>query len=106
MRKAVNIQWSYDEQEPFEAIEEMSADEASELLGIPFKTYANMTTAERYDYVADVIRHCPAVADEILSLPDKVTIPEALTDDGDIADWISDTFGFCIEGFQIEEEAE
>lgn len=35
-------------------------------------------------------------------LPAEVEIPKELTDECEIADWLSDTYGFCHGGFRIE----
>jgi hypothetical protein len=35
-------------------------------------------------------------------LPTEVEIPKELTDECEIADWLSDTYGFCHCGFRIE----
>jgi hypothetical protein len=39
-----------------------------------------------------------------LGLPDHVDIPSEI-DDEDIADYLSDTYDFCVFGFDIEEVA-
>ena len=37
------------------------------------------------------------------SLPSEIKIPESLTDEDEIADYLSDQTGFCHFGYQIEE---
>lgn len=37
------------------------------------------------------------------SLPSEIEIPESLTDEDEIADYLSDQTGFCHFGYQIEE---
>lgn len=41
--------------------------------------------------------------EELDDLPDTVEIPDYIFDD-DIADWLSDIYGYCHDGFDIEEE--
>lgn len=38
------------------------------------------------------------------SLPTEIQIPDGMTDEDDIADYISEKTGFCHYGFTIEEE--
>lgn len=38
-------------------------------------------------------------------LPTRVSIPWNVFDD-DIADWLSDEYGYCVNGFNVEEEDE
>jgi hypothetical protein len=41
----------------------------------------------------------------LLKLPTRVSIPWNVFDD-DIADWLSDEYGYCVNGFNVEEEDE
>lgn len=34
-------------------------------------------------------------------LPTEMEIPEGMTDEDDISDWLSDKTGFCHDGFEI-----
>ena len=99
-RVAFNIDWDVDMDEVYENLDDMAFEKAAEALEIPADRYANMTTGERHDYAYDRFRHCPALLDEFLGLPDKVTLPDEVTDD-DAADWLSDTYGYCINSFEI-----
>ena len=102
--KATNILWDVDFWEVYEKLDQMSYDKAAEALGVPSVTYANMTTAERHDYAYELFRHSPAALDEFLGLPNEIDIPEELTDDEDISDWLSDTYGYCHKGFNLIED--
>lgn len=99
--KATNIQWDIDMDEVYEVLDEMTAKNAAEALDLPYDRYANMTTGERHDYAYDYFRHRPGALDEFMGLPEDVEIPPELTDDCDIADWLSDVYGFCHEGFSL-----
>ncbi len=79
----------------------MTIEEASEALGIPKATYANMSTVERHDFAYDSWHHHRTLIDEFMGLPDEVEVPEGLEDDEDISDWLSDEYGFCHEGFEL-----
>ena len=101
--KAFNIKWMIDLDEVYEKLDDMTAKKASEELGISYDTYANMTTEERHDYAYDLFHHNRVSLDEFMGLPDEVEIPEPLQrNDEDISDWLSDEYGFCHEGFQLD----
>jgi len=107
--KATNIRWDIDFDEVYEKLDEMTYEAAAEAIGVPAETYANMTTEERHDYAYDLFHHSPATLDEFMGLPNEVIIPDELNkpDDeyyvDDISDWLSDEYGFCHEGFVLEE---
>ena len=103
MRVAYNIQWDVDFDEVYEVLSNMTARQGAESLGLPYDTYANMTTSERNDYAYDVFRHCPGALDEFLGLSNEIIIPDTLIDDEDISDWLSDEYGYCHNGFECKE---
>lgn len=103
MRVAKNIQWDLDINEAREILDSMTAEEAAETLEIPLHRYANMTTEERHDYAYSKFHYYPITLNEFLGLPFEIPIPENIEDD-DIADWLSDTYGYCHKGFEITEE--
>ena len=35
-------------------------------------------------------------------LPDEVKVPSDMTDDEEISDWLTDTYGFCHCGFELK----
>lgn len=37
----------------------------------------------------------------LYTLPTELEIPEGMTDEGEISDWLSDTEGFCHDGFEL-----
>ena len=76
----------------------------AETLGVPVNRYARMTTEERHDFAYDVLRHCPALLDEFMGLPEEIEIPEELTDKADISEWLTCEFGFYHQGFELKEE--
>jgi hypothetical protein len=101
--KITNIQWDIDFDEVYERLDNMEYTTAAKAIGVPAERYANMTTEERHDYAYDKFHHCPAELDEFVGLPLEIEIPEELTDDEDISDWLSDEFGYCHEGFELKE---
>ena len=102
-RIAYNIDWDVDMDEVYEVLDEMTCGLAAKALGLSKARYSNMTTGERHDYATDVFRHCPAQLDEFLGLPDEVMLPDDVEEE-DAADWLSDTYGYCINGLDIRPE--
>ena len=41
--------------------------------------------------------------DDNIFLPTEVEIPNKITDEEEISDWLSDEFGYCHEGFCLKE---
>ena len=100
--KAYNIEWDIDMDEVYELFDEMEDEPAAKALNVSLKEYKAYAEEDRNDRIEDYFRHCPAALDELLGLPDEVEIPKELVDDGDIADWLSDTYGYCLEGFALD----
>lgn len=100
--KASNIIWDINENDIFEAIDELPSSDAAILLQISHNSYKKLNREERCYYFRDAIHHNRIDAAELVGLPDEVDIPPEIgTNDEDIANWISDEFGYCIEGFAI-----
>ena len=104
--KAYNIDWDIDIEEALEQLDEMDYKKAASVIGVSADQYANMTTGERHDYAYDLWHHCPGLLDEFVGLPSEVKIPKELQDDADITDWLSDEYGFCINGYQLDTDSE
>lgn len=41
--------------------------------------------------------------DTLQMLPDEMEIPDGMTDEDEISDWLSDETGFCHNGFELVE---
>lgn len=41
--------------------------------------------------------------EDSVELPTEVEIPNTITDEDEISDWLTDTFGFCHKGFSLIE---
>ena len=98
---AYDIEWSADMDEIYEVLDDMTCEGAAATLGIPKRTYANMTSGERHDYAYEFYRRRPGAIDDLFNLPSKVNIPEEIDNEDDIADWLSDTYGFCINSYLV-----
>lgn len=103
-----NIEWSIDPEEALEAVDLLSQKEVTELFPGIKPQYLN-SPKHRRDVILDAFHHCPALMDELFQLPEEIAVPDdfgiaSLDDDfGDVAEWLSDTYGFCVLGFQIKE---
>ena len=102
MLKAYDIWWDFDKDQIFERIDETDSAEMAKIIGITPKQYESLSPEERHDLAYDKFRHCPALLDEFMGLPDEIDIPPELVDPEDISDWLSDEYGFCHEGFQLK----
>ena len=102
MLKAYDIWWDFDKDQIFERIDETDSAEMAKIIGITPKQYESLSPEERHDLAYDKFRHCPALLDEFMGLPDEIDIPTELVDPEDISDWLSDEYGFCHEGFQLK----
>ena len=100
--KAKNIHWDIDMECVCDILDEMSAKEAAKALELPYDTYANMTDEEKNDWVYDFFSNRPDALMEFVDLPSEVELPKNLTDEDDISDWLSDEYGFCHDGFELE----
>ncbi len=119
--EAYYIDWDVSIEDVYDKIGNMSIEKAAEWMEIPVDRLANMNTEERMDYTYDIVHHCPAKAEELFDLPDKVIIPdeiskelgvfdgndgfEDLNDEQTITDWLSEEYGFCINGYKIRKIA-
>ena len=112
--KAVNILWDIDEDEAIEKLDSMKAEDAAAALEVPKDAYTNMSSEERHDYAYDYFHHRNGALAEFLELPVEVEIPHEIADDPeykdnpdwmseDIANWLSDTYGYCHEGFELKD---
>lgn len=96
--KAINIVWNVNMDLAFEKLDEMKREEISKILEVDCTDF---TTAEIHDYAYDVWHHSFAELCEFMGLPDEAELPDGYTDDKDICDYLSDTYGAYIEDFDL-----
>lgn len=99
MMKIRNIKWDIDMDNVLETIDEIAAEKAAEVLGLPEEAYADMNSSERNDYIYDVFEHSPEAKADLLGLPSEADIPD---DAEEIADYLSDKYAFCVISFEIQ----
>ena len=98
-----NIQWDIDIEDVLAAISKMPKNSVTEVIGIPFTSYADMSTEDKKDYIRLRCGHDKAEYAKIIGLPDEIEILDDV-DDENIFDWLSDRFGFCCEEYYLEEK--
>lgn len=108
MLKASEIDWDIDMDEAFEYLDKMSEEEAAEALEVSVEDYIKMDEEGRHDLAEDRWHHCPVKLDEFMGLPNEVVIPEEIEEIEDetereeaITNWLSDEYGFCVEGYEL-----
>lgn len=103
---AYDIKWNVDIDEAIEKLESMSVRDAARVLQYRPDLYANMIPEDRRDLAREYFRHCPGALEDFVGLPNEVEIPSELTEDEDISNWLSDTYGYCHEGFSTKASPE
>lgn len=98
--KIFDIRWLVTKDEISKRLDGMSPTEAAANLGIREDSYKGMTEEERHDLAYDIFHHRPGVLDEFLGLPEIITVPDGIPA-RNVPKWLSDTFGYCHEGYRI-----
>ena len=103
--KVTNIEWVVSDEEIMDRLDNMTAEQAAEKLGIPYNTYANMTTEERHDYAFDAFRHNRADRAEFVGLSDEVELPEGAEtwENDEITDYLCEEYGYYTNGYNLPE---
>lgn len=109
--RAYDIEWSVDidDIDIYEIIENKDTKEAAKKLGIPYIHYIGMTASEIEDYVYNQSRRNPYFLGELIGLPSSVELPDVFKDIEDdeytdtISEWLSDTYGFCVSYYELED---
>lgn len=97
---------------------EMNPDAPENELLVKIYDYSRETPIEEHTINIDVFsgktpKHLRAVniiwdideddENDDISLPTEIDIPDGMTDDDEISDYLSDTTGFCHKGYSLEE---
>ena len=116
-----NIAWDVDAEDGLSILDEMTAEDAAEALGVPKSTYSNMHTDEWYDYAIEAWKKSPSTLHELIGLPSFVIAPAEIAEDPEykssepgrydqmcehIADWLSDEYNFCVGSFALDTDFE
>ena len=102
---AYEIDWDISKEEISEKISELSDKEIIKTLG---EQYSKMSKEDIEDSFMSKFHRQPGVLDDLFGLPQEIKIPasfniESEDDDmSDVTEWISDEYGYCINGYQVK----
>lgn len=100
--KAINIQWDIGPDDFMAALFAMKPEETAEFFNMPVEKYTDMTIGQMRKCAGQKFEKDKSQALEIIGLPSSVDIPDHMKMDAEtISDWLSDTYGFCHNGFEI-----
>ena len=104
--KVTNISWDYDYEDFWQTLSEKLVYKQAKILDIPYEKYVEMNEWEREQYAYDIFRRNPSVADEVFGLPNEIILPNEDWTEELITDYLSDEYGFCINGYTLPEKNE
>ncbi len=90
-----NIEWDWDEDNLWDQLMDMTAEEKSDIFGIDAST---MSDDDIFDAAYDKLRHGKVSEESVFNLPETIEVDEEWDDEA-IAEYISSEYGFCIYGF-------
>lgn len=100
--RAVDIEWDIDINEALEKIHSMSVAEQAKTIEMNPLHYERLSIEHRDDHIRDYYHHRPGALLDLMQLPTEVELPDAVTDTEDIANYLSDYYGFCHRGFELQ----
>ncbi len=99
---ASNIDWYVSFDEFCEALL-MEPDEcAAEICHYNTEDYSARTTADKIDAIYDQYHHRPGEVDDYFGLPSEVDLPEGLTDEDMVTEYLSNEYGFFVNGYALD----
>ena len=98
--KIVNIDWDIGVESITEAFESKTISEIARSIDIPLDKAVAMTIEELQNYVFNVCYDNKYAANKFVGLPDSVDIDEDTWSEEDITNYLSDTFEFCVNGWE------
>lgn len=104
--RAVDIEWDIDINEALEKIHRMPVAEQAKTIEMNPLHYERLSIEHRDDHIRDYYHHRPGALLDLMGLPNEVELPEAMTDTEDIANYLSDHYGFCHRGFELQGKSE
>ena len=93
------IDWDVTMDEVLDYFYHFSLERKSDILNIPIEKIKEMNNNLIIDIAEEKFHHNPGLIDEIFDLPNKLEIDNMEEDL--IADYLSDKYGFCVNGFCI-----
>ena len=96
---ATQIDWDVTTEEIRERLKKLPTNEREDWFG---EETVSMNMDEFEEVALEVFHHSPGLLDDFLELPTSVNIPHGITEKEDITDWLSDTYGYCINEYRLE----
>lgn len=101
---AYEIGWDIDIDEALEKFKEAGSQEQAQVVNLPVEMVQSADECLILDLARDKFHHSPGLLQDFMGLPEKVEIPEDVFDEDEddaIADWLSDEYGCCLNGFLL-----
>ena len=101
--KINDIKWNVDIDDIYEALDNMTAESAADILEVPYNQYINMSTDERHDYTYELIHSLGGIQYDIIAkimgLPTEIDFDANAKEDlkETISDWLADEYGFSVD---------
>lgn len=99
---ASDIMWDVDMDSVMEQLHDTPDEIAAAAIGQDAKSFAALSRDEKEKAVRTAFEADHKKLNAFCDLPDEVTVPDGMTDEDEISDWLSDTYGFCHLGFVLE----
>lgn len=102
-----DIDWNIEPDNAIWYLMRMPNKEAADILDIPVDDWKVMDEFEKEDFALEVFNDDPDRMMDVVDLPVEVELPIDIDPDEDaIIDWLSDTYGFLINGLKFSSVAD
>lgn len=106
-----HINWDIDLQDAYERLDNMSKKNAANALGMPYHSYLRISSP--YELINDLFNNYPVAFNNFMGIPNTVILPDDIVDrwhkeknDEIITNYLSDTYDFCINEYDIFDYSE
>ena len=104
--RAINIEWEIDINEVLEKLHGMPVAEQAKTIEMNPLHYERLSIEHRDDHIRDYYHHRPGVLLDLMQLPTEVELPEDVTDTEEVTNCLSDYYGYCLLGYELQGESE
>ena len=93
------VDWFVEPEELYEVFDMYSEREAANLLKIDLEIFQELTEEEWHNELDNQVRHRFLSAAKIVGLEEAVDVPVEDMDPDDITEWLSNTYGYLVNGW-------